>query len=398
MSVPSRGERSCDVAVIGAGVAGTITASCLARSGYDVALVDAKAVHPPEFRAEKLGPVQMASFHRLGADQSVRAIATPVEAIDVVRYGRLHEREGRREYGFAYASLVNRLRSDLPQGLTLDVGRVEDIETGPSGSRILLADGGVLVARLVVISTGLGDGVRRKLGMNRTVISRRHSLSIGFDLATPVSSFPFEALTYYGEAFGDRAAYLTLFPIGSTMRANLFVYREPIDDWVQSFRAAPRDGLAALMPRLNDVCPDLSISGQVEIRSMDLVRIEDPARDGVVLVGDAYQTTCPIPGNGIGKVLVDVERLLASVPNWLGQARITRDMVAGYYADPVKASSDALALRTSLYARSLAVDPGGVWRLRRIRNKVARHALHALYRARGRRNTLSSVTGDPVAQ
>ncbi len=169
------------------------------------------------------------------------------------------------------------------------------------------------------------------------------------------------------------------------MRANLFVYREPGEDWVLAFRSDPHEELAALMPRLSRHCPHFAISGPVETRSMDLMRIEAPARDGAVVIGDACQTTCPIPGNGIGKVLVDVERLLAHVPGWLAAPHVTGAMTAEFYADPVKAASDAQALRTSLYARSLAVDAGGIWRLRRLRNTAARHALHGLYRVGRRR-------------
>ncbi len=48
-----------------------------------------------------------------------------------------------------------------------------------------------------------------------------HSVTIGFDIS-PVGrpSFDFRALSYYTERVGDRTAYLTLFPIGATMRAN----------------------------------------------------------------------------------------------------------------------------------------------------------------------------------
>ena len=40
-------------------------------------------------------------------------------------------------------------------------------------------------------------------------------------------------------------AYLTLFPIGSTMRANLMVYRDMTDPWLPAFRKAPEAGDAA---------------------------------------------------------------------------------------------------------------------------------------------------------
>ena len=39
-------------------------------------------------------------------------------------------------------------------------------------------------------------------------------------------------------------AYITLFPIGGTMRVNLFGYRDLHDPWLKQFRDAPqRDAL-----------------------------------------------------------------------------------------------------------------------------------------------------------
>ncbi|ACL60233.1 monooxygenase FAD-binding [Methylobacterium nodulans ORS 2060] len=357
---------------------------CLHRAGWDVILLDTQAVHPHEFRAEKLGVPQMDLFDRLGAGASARAVATPVDAIDVVRFGRIVERERRREYGFTYTNLINRLRADLPEGLALTIGRVAEIRPDAERSRVTLTDGRVIAARLVVVSTGLGDLVRRKAGIGRTLISERHSLSIGFDLRAPCSAYPFEALTYYTEGFGERVAYLTLFPIGPVMRGNLFVYREPGEAWTRAFRADPETQLATLMPHLRRLCGDLSIAGPVEIRPMDLVRAENPARDGLVLVGDACLTTCPIPGTGIGRVLTDVDRLCAAyAPRWLAGPRITREDVAAFYADPVKVASDADSLRASLYARAIATEDGAAWRIRRLHNRVGRHLLHWLYGVRG---------------
>ena len=47
------------------------------------------------------------------------------------------------------------------------------------------------------------------------------------------SAFDFPALTYYPERSRDRMAYLTLFPIGNVMRANLMVYRRMDDPLLQ---------------------------------------------------------------------------------------------------------------------------------------------------------------------
>ena len=371
-----------DVAVIGAGLAGTSAASACSRAGYATVLLDSRAAAPPEFRAEKLGQDQMRQFDRLGLGDSVRAVTTPVDEVCVVRFGRLVRRERKREYGMAYSDLVNRLRSDIPPSLTFVVARVEDIVADRDGARLSLADGRRISARLLVVSTGLGDAVRRKVGIARTVISKRHSLSLGFDMAAPRDAFPFQSLTYYAEGFGSGCAYFTAFPVGDRMRGNLFVYREPADVWTRGFVAAPGESLSRLLPNLSRHCPDLRVDGAVEVRPVDLVRAEDPARDGMVLIGDACLNTCPIPGTGIGKVLVDVERLCAvHLPRWLAQPAIDRDTVGSFYADPVKVASDEASLEASFYARHLGTLTGLPWAMRRGRNFVGRHVIHAFQRA-----------------
>jgi 2-polyprenyl-6-methoxyphenol hydroxylase-like FAD-dependent oxidoreductase len=102
----------------------------------------------------------------------------------------------------------------------------------------------------------------------------------------------------------------------------------------------------------------------------------------MVLIGDACLNTCPIPGTGIGKVLVDVERLCAvHLPRWLAQPAIDRDTVGSFYADPVKVASDEASLAASFYARHLGTLTGLPWAMRRGRNFVGRHVIHAFQRA-----------------
>jgi len=70
----------------------------------------------------------------------------------------------------------------------------------------------------------------------------------------------FRALTHYPERVADRTAYLMLFPIGTDMRANLFVYRDMHDPWVQPKRHAPLDALSTLMPRLRRLAGDVEVA------------------------------------------------------------------------------------------------------------------------------------------
>ncbi|NEU10832.1 FAD-dependent monooxygenase [Methylobacterium sp. BTF04] len=368
-----------DVIVIGAGLAGTSATCALTAAGHRVALIDTHAVYPPDFRAEKLGQQQMDQFDRLGLGGPARKATTPVDEIWVSRFRRLVSRKAVREYGLHYAALVNELRAALPPASPLTVGRVAEIETGPDLQTVTLSDGRHMEGRLIVLTTGLGDVLRRKAGIAKRVLSAKHSVSFGFNLAAPVSAFPFPSLTYYGDALSSRIAYVTVFPIGETMRVNLFVYHDPADPWVKAFRASPEACLRDALPGLARHCPDLTVAGPVEMRPVDLVIADEYRRDGVVLLGDAFLSPCPIPGTGIGKVLTDVDRFCTvHLPRWLETPGMTATKIGTFYDDPIKAASDAHCIHASLYSRAIATDPGPAWTARRWRNFAGRHVLHGL--------------------
>ena len=111
-------------------------------------------------------------------------------------------------------------------------------------------------------------------------------------------AFGFRAMTYYGEQVADRTAYITLFPIATAMRANLFVYRDVRDPWFQQLRAAPREALRALLPNLHKLTGDFAVTSAVDVRPADLYLTQGVRQAGVVLVGDAFATSCPAAGTG----------------------------------------------------------------------------------------------------
>ena len=90
------------------------------------------------------------------------------------------------------------------------------IATSEDRQKITLSNGENISARLVVLANGLSVGLRHLLGIERTITSRCHSISLGFDLV-PVgrAAFDFPAMTYFSERPDDRIPYITLFPIGS---------------------------------------------------------------------------------------------------------------------------------------------------------------------------------------
>ena len=293
----STSMRHSDVVIVGGGLAGSLAAAMLGRAGIDTILVDPHPIYPPDFRCEKLDGPQLDTLRLTGLADAVMRASTPDNGFWVARFGRIVERRPGDQRGILYDTLVNTVRSQIPDRTAFVQAKVVDIATGPVQQTIKLSNGDAISARLVVLATGLNIGVRQKLGMTREVISPGHSISIGFDVQ-PMDqrAFAFPALTYFAERPADRMAYITLFPIGSTMRANLFAYRDLHDPWLKAFRNAPQDTLYRMWPRLRRLMGDFTVPGFIKIRPVDLYVTKGYRQDGLVLVGDAFATSCPAAG------------------------------------------------------------------------------------------------------
>jgi hypothetical protein len=157
-----------------------------------------------------------------------------------------------------------------------------------------------------------------------------------------------------------------MFPIGNTMRANMMVYRPMDDIWFREIRKNPEATLRAMMPRLDRMAGDFKVVGPIRIRPADLYVTENHRQAGVVLVGDAFATSCPAAGTGTDKVFTDVERLCnIHIPNWLASEGMGRAKIEMFYDDPVKVECDAWSTAKAWYLRSLSIDNGLTWRTRR---------------------------------
>ena len=354
-----------DVIIIGAGLAGLTAATAAVRRGLSVTLISALERHPADFRGEKLGEAAMASFDRLGAGVAARAQLTAMEGVWSYRFSRQVGRSTEREFASDYADLVNALGAALPREANRTTGRVAGIVTGPELQQVMLTDGRSFSGRLVVVATGLGDAVRRMLGIERVVLSAAHSLSIGFDLCEPVRRFDFPSLVWGRDRTDPLLSYLTLFPIGDRMRGNLFSYRPATDPWTGAFRRDPTAGLSATMPELMRLVGPMTVAPEVVVRPIDVVETRGVRRDGVVLLGDAFSVVCPITGMGMAKALNDADLLVNThLPRWLATPGMAAAKLASFYEDPQKTALDGTALRDSLVGRQLALGRTPYWRLR----------------------------------
>lgn len=359
--------RHADIAVVGGGLAGSIAAAMLGRAGYGVALIDPHTAYPPDFRCEKLDGQQVAILRKTGLADAVLAAATHDRETWVARFGCLVEKRPGDQHGILYDTLVNTARAQIPPSVAFLHAKATDIATTPDRQTVTLSNGEAVTARLVILANGLNSGLRHRLGMVRKDLSPCHSIMLGFDLK-PVAraSFDFPALTYYAERATDRTAYITLFPIGSTMRANLCIYREVDDPWLRRFREAPQETLFGLMPGLKHFTGECEVAGTIKIRPADLYVTEDCQRPGIVLIGDAFSTSCPAAGTGTGKVFTDVERLCnVHIPRWFETRGMGEEKIAAFYDDPVKGAYDAHSAAKAYHLRSLSTEGGLRWRAER---------------------------------
>src|SRR5690606_41393443 len=86
----------------------------------------------------------------------------------------------------SYSAFVEAMRAQLPGNVDFIVGRVTDLRTSAARQKVMLLEGATITARLVVLATGMGDVLRRSLGIERQTIHPRQSLSFGFNLVPEI--------------------------------------------------------------------------------------------------------------------------------------------------------------------------------------------------------------------
>jgi 2-polyprenyl-6-methoxyphenol hydroxylase-like FAD-dependent oxidoreductase len=384
-----------DIVVVGGGLTGSIAAVVLGRAGYRVTLIDRHAEYPAEFRVEKIAGDQVTLLHRLGLMEAVAAAARPFDQVINVHRGRIIDRTHSPHYGILYHDLVAAVRAQLPGSVERILGRVHDIQTGPERQHVTFQNDERIATRLVIVATGMAEGLRHKLGIARRLAFEKHSVSFGFSIAPGAGgALDFPALTYYGERAADRIDYLSLFPAGNVMRANLFTFLDHQDPWPRLLRRAPRETLLTAMPGLASYLGDFQVIEPVQNWVMDLYVAENVRRDGVVLAGDAFQTSCPAAGTGVSRLLSDLDRLChVHVPRWLATPGMGAEKIAQFYDDPVKQAADARSAGLAQYRRSLTIATDLRWALHRRQVYLRRRVLGWV---RGLNLLPGAIAGAPV--
>ncbi len=323
-------------------------------------------------------------MQKTGLADALFPVTTPNAGVWTARMTHLIEKRVNNQRDMYYDTIVNAARAAIPKSVPFLVGKVGSITTSADRQLLTLTDGEKISARLVVLATGLNNILRQSLGIEREIISACHSVSVGFDMV-PIgrACFSFPALDYYPHRPSDRISYLTLFPIGSGMRANLFTYRDAHDPWLRRLRENPRDAIFEFMPKLRKITGDFAAAGEVRVRPIDLVRVKNVKRLGVVVIGDAFATTCPAAGTGNNKVFTDVG-LLGNryIPRWLQTPGMDTEKIAEFYDDPEKRACDTWCENHAFRLKTLSTDPRLKWAVRRGIRFVGRAAIGLSHAAR----------------
>ncbi|MGA7931277.1 MAG: hypothetical protein WCA20_35440, partial [Candidatus Sulfotelmatobacter sp.] len=112
--------------------------------------------------------------------------------------------------------------------------------------------------------------------------------------------------------------------------------------------------------------------GKVEAVRTDLYRTEGDLPPGIVLIGDAFENSCPSTGKGLTKLLTDVDVMCSDcVPLWFATPGMGTDKMMSFFGHPRKRATDAKALQNAVYHRRASTDRSLRWRIHRFRLRLS---------------------------
>ena len=332
---------TADVVVVGAGPAGSATASLLARRGMDVVLLDRAAFPRDKPCAEYLSPEAGRILARLGVLGQIRAHAASLGGMTVVspagtaftgRFAGAAPHRGFSDRGMALprreldAVLVAaaarhgvRLREEV---------RVEGVGGEDHGRRTVhfrerSGDAGAIAARFVVGADGLQSRIASQLGLARRGRLRR--------VAFVAHAADVPGIGDVGEMHVGRGAYVGLARVGGSLtNVAVVVPVSAVPDGTT--RRQRFDAGLARLPAVAERLRQVRWVGPVLAAGPFARRTTRATADRVALVGDAADFYDPFTGEGIYAALRGAELLADGVGEWIERDVLSRTTLAAYDA------------------------------------------------------------------
>jgi geranylgeranyl reductase family protein len=307
-----------DVIVVGAGPAGSLLATLLARASQRVLLVDRRRFPRDKACGDALIPDAIAALARNGLLDRVAARAArwtrgtvfgPLRASVSIDTELLTIRREILDAELATAA--------VEAGATLAHGLVTEIaDDGPRGARVRCASGATLRARLVCIATGANVSLLERCGMLEraapSAVAIRTYVHSSLALDGPVVSFDRRVLPGYG----------WIFPIaGGAFNVGCGVVTQPGRDEPVDLRAM-LDAFLGAFPLGRALVAGERRREAVRGATLryGLTGARPHSGGAVFAVGEAIGSTYPLTGEGIGKAMETAE---------LGAALAERALLAG---------------------------------------------------------------------
>lgn len=295
---------SVDVAIVGAGPAGLLTALALRQKGLSVRVFEKR--RSPESGLDKpcgegLMPFCLEELDRLGVETA--DLGRPFRAI-VYRDERSEARadfRGGEGRGVRRTQLSQRLLETAERrGIELSWGEAVRCELEPSGRYAVVTQGGECESRYVVGADGLRSATRRALGLDKSTASGRRRFGVRRHYAREPWS---DAVEVHWSAGAE--AYVT--PVGDREIGVALLWTESEERTSRGFD----DQLSAL-PWLAE-----KLAGCATSRAVGCGPLRQPVR-GVVranaaLVGDASGYVDAITGEGLGLAALQAPALAESL-------------------------------------------------------------------------------------
>ncbi|HEX4990463.1 MAG TPA: geranylgeranyl reductase family protein [Candidatus Binatia bacterium] len=290
-----------DVAIIGAGPAGSSAAIQLATKGYSVALLDKEQFPREKLCGDFLNPVNWPLLRELKVERAV--LARPHEKVSIFRFTSFSGEEaeiplpagrdgtvvglGLRRFDLDHV-LLERANS---LGVTvLDGWKPKELERQPDGW-MLKADKSLLGARVLIGADGRNSWVAHHLGLADPAAMQGRSVGFQFRLKCANRSTGKIEIHLFP---GGYAGVVGL--AGDTVTLGLAIEKHRLLD------GRPEQSLLESILPQNPWLKEILRSGSVsEMRSTYPVYFP-PRRaygDGVLLVGDAARVNEPVTGEGI---------------------------------------------------------------------------------------------------
>jgi menaquinone-9 beta-reductase len=292
-----------DVAIIGAGPAGSATAIALARSGYAVALIDKQIFPREKLCGDFVNPINWPIFRDLGVEE--RLLAQPhtrVTGFRITSYcgasaaATFSQVDQNRSFGLGLrrAQLDHVLLQRAEEaGVTIRTGqRVQQISKHSKEWQLDMGAGESWRAKILVGADGRNSWVAQQLGMNTRAATRGRSVGFqtrihgsgGTDGQIEIHLFPGGYAGLVGVGDGTASLGLAI--------DKRILPRVGVEEFLRTERLAQNPYLKSVLE------PREKVHGFRAAYPVYFPKRRSFA-DAVVLVGDAARVTEPITGEGI---------------------------------------------------------------------------------------------------